>query len=226
MTQRLIYITGECKQRPIVYALHGEQGDMLIDTGTGTMLHQLDDWIKENHLNVRWAFLTHGHFDHTWNCRFLKQKYSTQIILHEKDRELLALGEIRTLYASKYCNKDVTEKSNAFNELYAPYAPFCKVDHYISNDDTAFLRRLGFDADIVMLPGHTSGSMGVMQGKVLYRGDACAAKNGQYFTALFGEEPESIIPSENRIFELNPMIIAPGHGKIIINEMYSGFSRS
>lgn len=45
-------------------------------------------------------------------------------------------------------------------------------------------------------------------------------------TALFGEEPESIIPSENRIFELNPVIIAPEHGKIIINEMYSGFSQS
>ena len=51
------------------------------------------------------------------------------------------------------------------------------------------------------------------------------AINEQYFTALFGEEPESIIPSENRIFELNPIIIAPGHGKIIINERYSGFNK-
>ena len=225
MTQRLIYITGECQQKPIVYALHGEQGDMLIDTGTGTMVHQLDDWIKETDLNVRWAFLTHGHFDHTWNCRFLKQKYGTQIILHEKDRELLALGETRTLYASKYCNKAVTEMCNEINEVCAPYAPVCKVDYYIGNEDTGFLRTLGFDADIVMLPGHTSGSVGVMQGKVLYCGDACSAKNGQYFTAMFGDEPESIIASENRIFELNPIIIAPGHGKIIINERYSGFNK-
>ena len=225
MTQRLIYITGECPEKPIVYALHGEQGDMLIDTGNEAMVHQLDDWIKETNLNVRWAFLTHGHFDHTWNCRFLKEKYGTQIILHEKDRELLALGEIRRLYASKYCNEAITEESNAISDMYAPYAPFCKVDYYINNEDTGFLRTLGFDADIVMLPGHTRGSVGVMQGKVLYCGDACASINGQYFTALFGEEPESIFPSEEKIFEMDPMIIAPGHGKIIINELHSGFNK-
>lgn len=225
MTQRLIYLTGECKQRPIVYAIHGEQGDLLIDTGNNTMVHQLDDWIKKNHLNVRWVFLTHGHFDHTWNCRFLKQKYGAEIILHERDRGLLAFGEIRLVYATKYCYKKITEKCNSINAQYNPCSPFCKVDHYISNEDTGFLRSLGFDADIVMLPGHTKGSMGILQGKVLYCGDACSAKNGQYFTAMFGEERESIFRSENRIFELDPIIIAPGHGKIIINEKYSGFSR-
>ena len=224
MTQKLIYITGKCQQKPIVYALHGEQGDMLIDTGNFFMTHQLDDLIKENHLNVKWVFMTHGHFDHTWNCRYLKQKYGAQIILHERDCELLMLGKTRTVYASEYRNKAITDESNAYDEKYAPYVPFCKVDYRITNEDTDFLRKLGFDADVVMLPGHTKGSVGIMQGKVLYCGDACASKNGQFFTALFGDEPDNIIPSEKKIFDLDPMIIAPGHGKIIINEKHSGFS--
>ena len=77
-----------------------------------------------------------------------------------------------------------------------------------------------------MLPGHSKGSMAVHQGEVLYCGDACAAINGNYFTTLFGEEPESIFASEAKIFELDPIIIAPGHGKVVINEKYSGYQHS
>jgi len=35
---------------------------------------------------------------------------------------------------------------------------------------------------------------------------------------MFGEDVASIYSSEKKIFELNPLIIAPGHGKYIINE--------
>lgn len=63
--------------------------------------------------------------------------------------------------------------------------------------------------------------MGILQGRVMYCGDAVSDKGGDYFTAIFGENIDSIYVSEKKIFELNPLIIAPGHGKHIINESIS-----
>ena len=215
-TQTILQCTGLAIDKPIVYILRGEQGDLLIDTGTRQVTHQIDRWILRNHFNIKWIFLTHGHFDHTWNARYFKQKYNADVILHEKDRALFCEGEHFELFPSSEKTVRITAVSNKFAAKFT--APFCRVDKFISDGETDFLRSLGFDADIVMLPGHTEGSMGILQGRVLYAGDSVSAKGGDYYTAMFGENVKALLESEKKIFELNPLIIAPGHGHIIINE--------
>lgn len=200
----------------MVYVIHGEQGDMLIDTGTEECREQIACWLEENGFNIKWVFLTHGHFDHAWNASFFREKYGAKVLLHEKDQDILQGHDFIPLKASSEQNEYVTSCANEF-VLKHPINP-CTVDYVISDKDTDFLRKIGFDADIVMLPGHTEGSMGIIQGRVIYCGDAVAAKGGDYYTALFGEDVDLIYETEKKIFDLNPLVIAPGHGKYIINE--------
>jgi len=200
----------------MVYVLRGKQGDMLIDTGMEECLAQIVDWIEENHFIIKWVFLTHGHFDHAWNASFFREKYGAKVLMHEKDASLLYDNSYVPMKASSESTEYETARANDL----AAWHPvnFCTIDHYITDQDTDYLRQIGFDAEIVMLPGHTEGSMGILQGRVIYCGDAVSAKGGDYFTAMFGENVDSIYASEKKIFELNPLIIAPGHGKYIINE--------
>lgn len=215
-SKKILYCTGRSKDRPLVYVLRGENGDLLIDTGNKSVTHQIDRWIRRNKFQIKWIFLTHGHFDHTWNAQFFKRKYGAKVILHEKDRHLFCMDEPAPLYPSTDKNIRITAAANALQ--YGNAAPFCKVDYFLKDEDTDFLRTLGFDADIVMLPGHTAGSMGIVQGRVLYAGDAISAKRGDYFTAMFGESVNEIFTTEKKIFDENPLVIAPGHGQLVINE--------
>jgi len=215
-SQRLYFCVGNIVERPMVYVLQGKQGDILIDTGMEECLEQMTDWIEENHFNIKWVFLTHGHYDHTWNASFFREKYGAKVLLHEKDKSLMHEGDFVPMKASSESTEYITACANDIASKHP--VKFCEIDYYITDKDTDFLRKNGFDADVVMLPGHTEGSMGIMQGRVMYCGDAVSAKGGDYYTAMFGENVNSIYESEKKIFDMNPLIIAPGHGKYIINE--------
>lgn len=220
--KKILYCTGLSIDKPLIYVLRGEKGDMLIDTGTGMVVHQVDRWIRRKGFDIKWIFLTHGHFDHTWNARFFKEKYGAKILLHEYDRPLYCEGEKRPFYPSSEGNRAITKVMSRIAVRYT--APACEVDRFVTDADTGLLREMGFDADIVMLHGHTLGSMGILQGRVLYAGDSLSAKNGDYYTAMFGEDVEKLLESEKKIFELEPLIIAPGHGYPVVNERARDFN--
>jgi glyoxylase-like metal-dependent hydrolase (beta-lactamase superfamily II) len=82
----------------------------------------------------------------------------------------------------------------------------------IFGKDRSLLRRMGYDADIVPLPGHTYGSCGILSKGVLYCGDA--------FTMIFGKPeipPHAVSPqlmqNSLRVIEsLHPDWLACGHG--------------
>ena len=91
-------------------------------------------------------------------------------------------------------------------------SPRYNADIYFDGKDQSLLRKLGFDADIIQLPGHTYGSVGVYSKNVLYCGDA--------FTALWKRPditPHAVSPrlmrkSLERIIRLSPEWLACGHG--------------
>lgn len=211
----VIFRSCNTPDRPLVYVLRGENGDMLVDTAYRLSVHNIDRWLRKSGYDIKWIFLTHGHFDHVCNARFFREKYGAKIILHEKDEELFRCRRFPELFPSSPSAKAITAAANAI--MRRSKVPPCDLDYLLTDDDTDFLRKLGFDADVVMLPGHTKGSMGILQGRVLYAGDACSAVNGDYYTAFFGEDVPEIYRTEKKIFALNPLIIAPGHGRLVVN---------
>ena len=210
----MLYLTGLTHDKPLMYVLRGENGDLLIDTGNALTVRQLDRWIRRNNFNIKWVLLTHGHYDHTWNARYLKQKYGASVIMHEKDKSLFCAMENRPMYPTD--NKHALLVHIASKLVDAHVSPFCRVDKYLTDEDGEYLKNLGFDAEIVFLPGHTAGSVGVLSENVLYAGDAVSAVKGKYNTAFFGEDLNAIYDSEKKILEMNADVIAPGHGRPII----------
>lgn len=215
-TSKINYYICSTPNKPIVYVLHGKNGDMLIDTGLDTTVDEIEKWLDEEKFNIKWIFLTHGHYDHTFNAKFFKDKYGAEVILHQNDLDLYYGVECQFLLPTS--RKNITAANIANQDIRTADIPLCAVDHPVTDDNTDLLKTLGFDAEIVMLHGHTAGSMGIKQGRVLYCGDACAAIGGDYFTSLFGSDLGELFRTEEKIFELNPLVIAPGHGKLIINE--------
>ena len=91
-------------------------------------------------------------------------------------------------------------------------SPAYDADMYFSCKERDLLRKMGYTADIVPLPGHTYGSVGVLADHVLYCGDA--------FTGLWKKPditPHAVSPrlmrkSLEQIVKISPEWLACGHG--------------
>ena len=219
MSKKVEYIICNAPDKPMIYVLHGGNGDMLIDTGWLSNREEIEEWLTVNKFDIKWIFLTHGHCDHSQNARYFKEKYGAKLIIHEKDIEIFKCEKFYKLYQSSDEGKFDMAQVYRASKMTIDY---CEPDYSVTDDDTGLLRTLGFDADIVMLPGHTYGSMGIKCGRVIYSGDACSAIRGDYHTALIGCDIKMLRESEKKVFELNPLVIAPGHGKLVINERAFG----
>lgn len=189
------------------YVIKGEHGDLLIDTGMTQIWEGLKRWLAK--YDVRYVLLTHAHADHDWNVRKL-QRTGKKILLCERDKTL------RQNYMSqrvkptmpKYTFRNYTQwiSGSIFR------SPAYDADYYFGSDERGLLREFGFPADIIPLPGHTFGSVGVISNGVLYCGDA--------FTALWKRPdipPHAVSPklmrkSLERIVTFSPEWLACGHG--------------
>ncbi len=192
------------------YILHGENCDMLIDTGMSIIRRDLDKWLGQ--FNVSYIFLTHAHVDHDGNAAYLHRRHGARIILSEADNSLIGNFGSQKMRATmrKYRLRTVQQNISGSVPLFRTdiYTP----DIIVSEDDTDSLRTLGFDADIIHLAGHTLGSLGVLSSDVLYCGDA--------FTAIWGKP--DITPHAASVLKMRKSIekmldipckwFATGHG--------------
>lgn len=189
------------------YVLRGRDGDLLIDTGMPQTWKPMQQWLRN--YNIRWVFLTHAHADHDWNAAKMQQN-GAKILLSVLDKELRRNFLMqRVMPTSKqYALRNVMQCVSGGIFKSPPY----DADIYFGNEDSGLLRTLGFDAEIIPLPGHTYGSCGILSKGVLYCGDA--------FTMIFGKPeipPHAVSPqlmqNSLRVIEsLHPDWLACGHG--------------
>ncbi|MBP3271594.1 MAG: MBL fold metallo-hydrolase [Ruminococcus sp.] len=192
------------------YLIKGRYGDMLIDTATPLVYKRLREWLDVN--DLKHIFITHAHADHDSNAARIKREYGAEIWLSGADLPLVGHYESQPMKATREKYKLRTVQLNVMGSMKVfnttPYEP----DHIITADSANALREYGFDADIITLPGHTLGSVGVFSEGVLYCGDA--------FTAMW-RRPEisphasSVIDMKAsliKILELSPEWLCTGHG--------------
>lgn len=189
------------------YVLRGADGDLLIDTGLPQTWKPMQRWLAG--FNIRWVFLTHAHPDHDWNAAKL-QRAGAKLLLSRLDKDLRRnfLSQRVMPTSKRYALRNVLQCISGGLVKSPPY----DADIYFGEQDTALLRDLGFDAEIVPLPGHTYGSAGILSKGVLYCGDA--------FTMIFGRpeltphavSPQTAQDSLRVIEKLHPEWLACGHG--------------
>lgn len=149
------------------YVLRGSQGDLLIDTGLPQTWRAMQRWLTQ--FDVRWVLLTHAHPDHDWNAAKL-QRMGAKLILSERDRDLRQnfLSQRVHPTAPRYRLRNVMQCVGGAVLRSPHYEP----DIWLKDSDSGLLRTLGLDAEIIPLPGHTLGSVGVLHGRTLLCGDA------------------------------------------------------
>lgn len=189
------------------YVLKGEKGDLLIDTGMPQVWGGLRSWLGR--YDIRHVLLTHAHADHDWNAAKLR-KSGKMLLLSEKDRTLrqnyLSQRVMPTLPKYRFRNYTQWINGSIFR------SPAYDADIYFTGKDRSLLRKLGYDAEIIPLPGHTFGSVGVYSRGVLYCGDAFTGLWKRPDITPHAVSPKLMRKSLERIVRLSPQWLACGHG--------------
>jgi glyoxylase-like metal-dependent hydrolase (beta-lactamase superfamily II) len=82
-------------------------------------------------------------------------------------------------------------------------------------DEESILDTVGLDGDIMWTPGHTKGSVSLFlnKSKVAIIGDLLRSKHGKLVEPMFMESPGQTAASVDRLLQLDPVTLCPGHGK-------------
>lgn len=179
----------------------------LIDTGTALdkdFLTKLQAIAPLNQIEI--VILTHGHYDHIGHAAKLQKEYGSKIVIHQKDFDKAANGTMdfpkaRGLFSN--CIRNTTMKEME----HAKFIPFNADIVIRSQEQLVHYPQI----QIVELPGHTPGSIGVMLDGNLFVGDLMM--NMPVPTkSWFAEDFDILAKNIKKIKELNIQRIYPGHG--------------
>ncbi len=193
------------------YLLKSDLGFCLIDTGSSWQRLSLSRQLIKVGCRpgqLRLVVVTHADFDHTGNCPWLRRKYGCPVAIHAAESPALEQARM-SLSRKTMASRIYRFAVDTFGRIVGrPFKPD------ILLDDGASLLPYGFDAKIVHVPGHTTGSIGVLTvdggffcGDLLRNTRRRPEKNPLMDNA--GELEASVI----KLGSLPVKRIYPGHGR-------------
>ena len=208
------------------YLIKIENGYVLIDTSFTSQREALESRLDELELktgDLNLIILTHGDFDHVGNAAFLRTKYNSKIAMHAGDLGMVEHGD---LFASR-TSRGLIIRSLAKIVMFITRMGLKKKDRFkpdIILEEGDKLLEFKFDAKIVHLPGHSKGSIGILTPENdLFCGDVFRNQT-EPSTATLIDNQDEFEESLEKIKNLNPLMIYPGHGKPFKTPEY--FSKS
>lgn len=192
MKSKLIRIRSSVYATNSFYIFDGNGKVMIIDPACS---FERSKEILEDSIPVA-IYLTHGHFDHTYDCDLFKKEFGTKIFIHEKDKRYLsdqkygAPGGFPVGYENKSIDADSTFKDS---------------DTFSFGDDTF---------SIIHTPGHTEGSCCFYTDGVLFSGDTLFKGSIGRTDFPYGCNDKDMIQSIKKLVHDIPdnTVIYPGHG--------------
>jgi hydroxyacylglutathione hydrolase len=154
----------------------------------------LREFIKTNHLELKFIINTHGHADHIGGNAFFKSSFDAPVCIHTADAEMLVNSKLNL---SAYVEID----------LLLPAA-----DKLLSDGDKIELGK--FSIEVLHTPGHTPGCICLYAENLLFSGDTLFYHDiGR--TDLPGGDDNQILESiTTRLFTLpGNTLVMPGHGQ-------------
>lgn len=181
------------------YLLYDETGECaLVDMGciSDDDHEELNDFIEEKELKVKYILNTHLHIDHILGNAQIKEKYNVPILAHENDEFLL---ENAAVYAEQIGFKMKKQPP--------------KVDQYIDGGDEIEIGN--FKLKVLHVPGHSPGSIVFYepQSKILLSGDVLFYESIGRTDLIYGNHSVLINGIISKLFSLpDETIVYPGHG--------------
>ncbi|MBU7013513.1 MAG: MBL fold metallo-hydrolase [Theionarchaea archaeon] len=205
------------------YLVRTNASHVLIDTGSSTKRSELEKELEDagcNPGNLKLIIVTHGDFDHTGNCAYLREKFGTTVAMHHDDKGMAERGDM-------FWNR---RKGNIFLKKMVPVlSGFGKKERFKPDlfiDEGYDLSEFGFDARILHLPGHSNGSIGILTADgALFCGDLLENRDRPGLGSIM-DDPDTAKISVEKLKDMRIETIYPGHGKpFLMKEFLKGYSQ-
>ena len=156
-----------------VYVIKGIDGDVLIDTGFIGIKKSLKKWL--DNFDIKLIILTHAHVDHIWNVAYLKELYNCDVAIGSMDIENLDNTKIIT---TPYNNRH-RRWTNIMTWGMKKFKQKTFDIDYALNDNQ-IINKFGLKMQIISLPGHTKGAIGILYDNYLFCGDALVNRKKKF----------------------------------------------
>lgn len=199
------------------YLITTDTGSLLIDTGTSNQRAELEQALESAGCSpgdLKLIVLTHGDFDHTGNAVYLRQKFGAKIAMHAADAGMLERGDM-------FWNR---KKGSALLRRMAPalfgFGKSQRGSPDVIVADGSDLAAYGCDAQVLHLPGHSSGSIGILTtAGDLICGDLLDNTEQPVLNSIMDDVPTARASIE-RLRGLTIRTVYPGHGQIFPWEQF------
>jgi glyoxylase-like metal-dependent hydrolase (beta-lactamase superfamily II) len=204
------------------YLIDVEGGCVLIDTSFPDKRANLDAALADagcgSANDLRLIVLTHGDVDHAGNCAHLRMSHNAPIAIHSFDAEMVRSGDMgvgrkRTPDRHTVAFRFITWASGLLGKLGNAGVGFETFEPDVLLIDGQDLSTYGLNARVVHLPGHSSGSIGILtvEGD-LFCGDLLVnvlRPSLHYYIDDLTQANQSI----RKLSDLGVRTVYPGHGK-------------
>lgn len=196
------------------YLIKTDIGFILIDTGSSNMRGELTKALDKAGCrpgNLGLIVITHGDFDHTGNAAYLREKFVTQIGMHAGDLGMTERGDmLANRKRSHLLNRmvaNLTSRLMGFDES-KRFTP----DLYLEDGDK--LSNYGLDAEVLLIAGHSQGSIGILTASGnLFCGDLFENNDNKPKLNSIMDDPETAQSSVDKLKGYPIEMVYPGHGQ-------------
>ena len=194
-------IIGNC------YLVETDTGFILIDTARASKRTKLEKELERAGCtpgNLKLIILTHGDFDHTGNCAYLREKFGVKIAMHYYDSGMVEHGDM--FWNRKTGNILIRTIVNFLFRI-SKFKPDLAIDEGYD------LSEYGLHAKVLYLPGHSKGSIGILTADGdLFCGDLLENRNQPGIGSIIDDKAAANASIE-KLKNLEINTVYPGHGK-------------
>jgi glyoxylase-like metal-dependent hydrolase (beta-lactamase superfamily II) len=191
------------------FLVAGADGFVLFDTGGPNQRAELQQALEQAGCRpgtIKLIVLTHGDFDHSGNAAHLRQIYGAPIAMHPDDVGMVERGDMSWNRQGKKLILKTTGLLFGFGraERFTP-------DSLLREGDD--LAAYGLDAQVLHLPGHSLGSIGILlAGGDLIGGDLLENTKGPALNAIM-DDRAAAAASVDTLKGRQVGTVYPGHGQ-------------
>jgi hydroxyacylglutathione hydrolase len=194
------------------YLIYGKNSREAAIIDPGWKIDTITAFIKNNNLDLKYIFITHGHIDHYYYVPELKEQFpKVRWGINKDDYEKIILDPDWQVKA--YGQERVDRKRKNHDEsIYLDFDPesLGKPDIFIRGDQTF---KIGlFKIKTIHTPGHSPGGICFSAGNILFSGDMLFYRSVGILDKLTSNT-EDFIRSVRRLYSMFPdsTIVYPGH---------------